>query len=235
MGGDPVRYYPDDVFRFGDEVTPTEKLVLIALAAYGERIHPGQDSLAKRTGFHQDTVSRAVASLRRKGFVTTSGTGKSLTYELHLRRKSGGTSGAKSEDLRRKSGGPPAQDRRDPNTEVNTEPNPVPADAGRAGGRNPFDGIDPEIVIRVRRWHPRMTDGQIDELAVAQREGLAKRLAKFGRKDVRGWWKALVERWSRTGVPPYDALSGLIDELGADVRDPAALLAFRLGIGRVAA
>ena len=230
-----MRYYPDDVFRLGNEVTPTEKLVLIALAAYGERIHPGQDHLAERTGFHQDTVSRAVASLRRKGFVTTSGTGKSLTYALHLRRKSGGTSGAKAEDLRRKSGGPPAQDRRDPNTEVNTEPNPAPADAGRGGGRNPFDGIDPEIVVRIRRWHPRMSDVQVDELAAAQRGALEKRLTKLGCRDGRGWWKALVDRWSRTGIPPYDCLAASLEELGPDVHHPVAMVAFRLGIGRVAA
>lgn len=226
-----MRVYPDDVFRLGDAVTPTEKLVLIALAAYGERIHPSQRHLAAKTGYAEDTVSRAIVSLRRKGLLRTTGSGKSLTYELNLRLKSGGTSDFKSDDLRRRSGGPPTLKRRDPNTEGNTVLNPGPADAGR-GGVSPFDGIDPETVERVRRWHPR---DDVEELAAAQRGVLLRRLEELGCRDGRRWWKPLVERWSRTGVPPYDQLTAELEALGAGVRDPASLLAFRLGIGKVAA
>ena len=95
-----AKHHPGEIFALGASLTPTEKLVAIALADYGERIHPSQAHLSMKTGLHPDTVSKAICALRAKGIIETYGTGKALTYRLDLRFKTGGTSGFKPEHLR---------------------------------------------------------------------------------------------------------------------------------------
>ena len=137
-----AKHHPGEIFALGAALTPTEKLVAIALADYGERIHPSQAHIALKTGLHSDTVSATICSLRRKGIIETYGTGKALTYRLDLRSRTGGTSGFKPEHLRSTTGAPPVLNRRDPKHQVTTKEPPA-AVAAKGGVVSPWDGIDP--------------------------------------------------------------------------------------------
>ena len=78
---------PSDVWRLGEAVTPEEKLVLLALVDYGDRIHPSQGTLSLKTGYCIRTIRTIIASLRRKGLITTSQRGaKSLDYVVQIGR-----------------------------------------------------------------------------------------------------------------------------------------------------
>jgi hypothetical protein len=98
---------------------------------------------------------------------------------------------------------------------------------------SPWDGIDPEDVTKIRRWCPRDTD----TLCEAQRRVTLRKLADLGIRviDHARWWRRLGERWGQIGVPPYDQLALELQSIGPDVRDRVSVLAFRLGLGRVAA
>ena len=226
------KHHPGEIFALGTALTPTEKLVAIALADYGERIHPSQAHLSMKTGLHLDTVSKAICALRAKGIIETYGTGKALTYRLDLRSRTGGTSGFKPEHLRSTTGAPPVLNRRDPKHQVTTKEPPA-ADAAKGGVDSPWDGIDPEDVRKIRNWVPRGTD----ELCEAQRRVTLRKLADLGIRvtDHARWWRRLGERWGQIGVPPYDQLALELQSIGTDVRDRLSVLAFRLGLGRVAA
>jgi hypothetical protein len=97
---------------------------------------------------------------------------------------------------------------------------------------SPWDGIDPADVTKIRRWWPRDTD----TLCAAQRRVTLRKLAELGIRvsDHSRWWARLGEQWGNTGVPPYDQLATTLETI-TDARDRVALLAFRIGVGRVAA
>jgi hypothetical protein len=216
----------------GASLTPTEKLVAIALADYGERIHPSQAHIAMKTGLHLNTVSLTICSLRSKGIVKTYGNGKALTYRLDLHNTVGGTSTFKGEHLHNTVGAPPLLKGRDPIHQRTTKEPPA-ATAANGGVVSPWDGIDPEDVRKIRNWCPRDTD----TLCEAQRRVTLRKLADLGIRvtDHARWWRRLGERWGQIGVPPYDQLALELQSIGPDVRDRVSVLAFRLGLGRVAA
>lgn len=226
---------PSDVWKCR-ELDSDEKIVLLALLDYGERAYPRQETLAQKCGLCRRTCRRVVGRLRQRGYLATSSKGKALSYRVVLRGQGGrGRSATVAAEMGQGGRATAATVAAGSELSYGTSPPNYGTAKAVTGGGGPFHGIDPDMVVRIRRWHSRMSDSQVDELAVAQRSALSKRLAALGRKDVRGWWKALVDRWSRTGIPPYDCLAASLEELGADVRDPVALVAFRLGIGRVAA
>ena len=215
-----ARFYPDDVFRLGDCLNPAEKLVAIALASYGEKIHPSQAHLAIKTGYHPDTVSRIIVTLRKKGIVETFGCGKSLTYKLNLRSYAGGTSDRPSVDLRSSVGAPPIVDRRDPNTVLNPVPNQGAADAAQGGWEVP-DDVKARITIR----HPSVTDFVLEkQLTVVRRVLIQHGLTE---QEAKTEWQRLCLVWARTGNDAYDVLDREVKQLGG-ARDVRAVLLHRL-------
>lgn len=221
------------VFRLAPCLNSSELLVLLALADYGFRIFPSQKALSAKTRLHISTVKRAVASLRRKQVIRTEGHGKALTYVLHLAHAERGTSLTESEAVAHDERGGSSQRARDPNYQTNHQTNPLPADAGR-GVESPWDGIDPEDQRRIRRW---CGHHDADELCAAQRRVTLRRLGDLRLRvtDHGRWWTRLGAIWAESGVPPYQTLKAELDAIGPNVRDRTAVLAFRLGIGKVAA
>ena len=226
------KHHPGEIFALGAALTPTEKYVAIALADYGARIHPSLGHLHLKTGLHVNTLSRAICSLRAKGIVTTYGDGKALKYTLHLHLKGDATVTFKGTDHHLKGDGPSPLKGRDPIHQRTTKEPPA-ADAAKVGVVSPWDGIDPEDVRKIRNWVPR----GVDELCEAQRRVTLRKLADLGIRvtDHARWWRRLGERWGQIGVPPYDQLALELQSIGNDVRDRVSVLAFRLGLGRVAA
>lgn len=151
---------PSEVWRLGDSVTPTEKLVLLALVDYGARIHPSQGTLAVKTGLSVRTVGDTIASLRRKGLVTTVQRGaKSLSYSVVLKQPSSANSAehdrqplpSRSANFAEEVGN---HCRGILTSQRTSQPNPGAATAA-AGVESPWDGIDTEDQRRIRRWVPR--------------------------------------------------------------------------------
>jgi hypothetical protein len=221
------------VFRLAPCLSSDELLVLLALADYGDRIFPSQAALAAKTRLHISTVKRALTGLRSKQVVTAKGYGKALTYMLHLAHAERGTSLTQSEVVAQAERGGRSHRARDPNTQTNYQPNPPPAEAGRGVAASPWEGIPEDAIRRIRRWVPEGAD----ELCAAQRRVTERRLLELGvaRDQLGRWWSRLGDRWGDTGVPPYDNLATTLDGIGGDVRDRLAVLAFRIGVGRVAA
>lgn len=221
------------VFRLAPCLNSEELLVLLALADYGDRIFPSQAALAAKTRLHISTVKRALASLRGKEVVRSKGYGKALTYVLHLAHAERGTSLTESEVVAQAERGGRSHRARDPNTQTNHQTNPLPADAGM-GVESPWDGIDPEDQRRIRRWCGRH---DADELCAAQRRVTLRTLGDLRLRvtDHGRWWTRLGAVWAETGVAPYQTLKAELDAIGPNVRDRTAVLAFRLGIGKVAA
>lgn len=66
------------------DLTPTERLTLLALAACHHhltgRCTPSQSRLAMMTGFNERTIRRAIASLERAGLIVV--TSRPRSYEL---------------------------------------------------------------------------------------------------------------------------------------------------------
>ena len=221
------------VFRLAPCLSSDELLVLLALADYGDRIFPSQAALAAKTRLHISTVKRALTGLRSKQIVTAKGYGKALTYMLHLAHAERGTSLTQSEVVAQAERGGRSHRARDPNTQTNYQPNPPPAEAGRGVAASPWEGIPEDAIRRIRRWVPEGAD----ELCAAQRRVTERRLLELGvaRDQLGRWWSRLGDRWGDTGVPPYDNLATTLDGIGGEVRDRLAVLAFRIGVGRVAA
>ena len=221
------------VFRLAPCLTSDELLVLLALADYGDRIFPSQAALAAKTRLHISTVKRALTGLRSKQVVTAKGYGKALTYMLHLAHAERGTSLTQSEVVAQAERGGRSHRARDPNTQTNYQPNPPPAEAGRGVAASPWEGIPEDAIRRIRRWVPEGAD----QLCAAQRRVTERRLLELGvaRDQLGRWWSRLGDRWGDTGVPPYDNLATTLDGIGGEVRDRLAVLAFRIGVGRVAA
>ena len=207
--------------------------MLLALADYGDRIFPSQAALAAKTRLHISTVKRALTGLRSKQVVTAKGYGKALTYMLHLAHAERGTSLTQSEVVAQAERGGRSHRARDPNTQTNYQPNPPPAEAGRGVAASPWEGIPEDAIRRIRRWVPEGAD----QLCAAQRRVTERRLLELGvaRDQLGRWWSRLGDRWGDTGVPPYDNLATTLDGIGGEVRDRLAVLAFRIGVGRVAA
>jgi hypothetical protein len=221
------------VFRLAPCLSSDELLVLLALADYGDRIFPSQAALAAKTRLHISTVKRALTGLRSKQVVTAKGYGKALTYMLHLAHAERGTSLTQSEVVAQAERGGRSHRARDPNTQINYQPNPPPAEAGRGVAASPWEGIPEDAICRIRRWVPEGAD----QLCAAQRRVTERRLLELGvaRDQLGRWWSRLGDRWGDTGVPPYDNLATTLDGIGGEVRDRLAVLAFRIGVGRVAA
>ena len=230
---------PSDVFRLGDALTPEEKLVLLALIDYGARIYPSQGTLALKTGYCVRTIRTVVKALREKGILTTSQRGaKALTYSVtinpvHEARDAALGRHAVQRNAARDAaqcGMPCSGIRTSQGTSQGTK---APATAGKGGEASPWDGIDQEDQRKIRNWVPR----GVDELCEAQRRVTLRKLADLGIRvtDHARWWRRLGERWGQIGVPPYDQLALELQSIGTDVRDRVSVLAFRLGLGRVAA
>lgn len=204
----------------------------IALADYGERIHPSLAHLCAKTGLHRNTLSRAICSMRAKGVVRTYGTGKALTYTLDMHFKGDATVPFKVTHRTLKGDAPSPLKVRDPNYQRTTKEPPA-ADAANGGVVSPWDGIDQDDVRKIRNWHPR---ADVEALCAAQRRVTLRKLAELGIRvsDHGRWWARLGEQWGEIGVPPYDQLATALDSI-TDARDRVALLAFRVGVGRVAA
>lgn len=229
---------PSDVFRLGDALTPEEKLVLLALIDYGARIYPSQGTLAVKTGYCVRTIRTVVKALREKGILTTSQSGsKALTYSVVLDPVHEARDAAVGRHAVQRNAARDAARCGMPCSGIITsqgtnQPNQAPATAGKGGVASPWDGIDPEHVRKIRNWVPR----GVDELCEAQRRVTLRKLAELGVRvlDHARWWARLGEQWGNTGVPPYDQLATALDSI-TDARDRVALLAFRVGVGRVAA
>jgi hypothetical protein len=213
-------------------LSPTEKYVMIALADYGQRIHPSLAHLSAKTGLHPNTLSRAIVSLRAKGFLSTRGTGKALNYVLHPHHNGDATVTFKGMHRHHNGDAPSPLKGRDPNYQRTTK-EPRTADAVSGVVASSWDGIDPDDCRRIRNWHPR---GDADALCAAQRRVTFRKLAELGVRvtDHARWWHQLGKEWARIGVPPYDQLATALESLG-EVRDRVSVLAFRIGLGKVAA
>ena len=230
---------PSDVFRLGEALTPEEKLVLLALIDYGARIYPSQGTLALKTGYCVRTIRTVVKALREKGVIQTSQRGaKALTYSVVLDHVHAARDAAVGRHA------VPINAARDAavcgkrcsgilTSQGTSQPNQAPATAGKGGEASPWDGIDQEDQRKIRRWCPRDTD----TLCEAQRRVTLRKLADLGIRvtDHARWWRRLGERWGQIGVPPYDQLALELQSIGPDVRDRVSVLAFRVGLGRVAA
>lgn len=221
-----------DIFRLAPCLTSEELLVLLALADYGARIFPSQAALAAKTRLHISTVKRTLATLRTKEIVFSKGWGKALTYRLDLAQAERGRSLTGSEVVAHTERGGRSQGARDPNYQIKP-PNQPSAATAAAGVASPWEGIAEDAIRRIRRWVP----VGADELCAAQRRVVERRLRELGvpADQAPRWWSRLGDKWGDSGVPPYDTMAQTLDGIGAEVRDRVAVLAFRLGIGRVAA
>src|SRR5690349_693419 len=69
-----IRHANADVVGDKAKLTPTERLVALCLSEYmdwytGGSAYPGAARLARDTGLHAQTVKKALASLKRKGWI----------------------------------------------------------------------------------------------------------------------------------------------------------------------
>ena len=212
-----AKHHPSDVFRLGDALTPAEKLVAIALADYGAKIHPSHARLAVKTGFDRSTIVRVVESLRRKGVIRTKGSGKALTYTLHLSHHATAGCCTMQQVVSHDATGGVAPCNRDPNYQSNPQPNPGAADAAAGGWEVPED-----VQGRIRIRDPR---ADMD----AQRRVCAKVMIQHGltEDEARRAWRDLCLGWARTGNNAYDLLNREVQQLGG-ARDVRAVLLHRL-------
>jgi biotin operon repressor len=220
-----------DVFKLA--IGPLEKLVLLALLDYGNRAFPRQETLATKASISRSAVQRAVRNLREAGYVTTTSRGKALCYRLCCVPQT-----QHDASNRRRRCVPQTQEMRPIDAGILTNPfnesiQPGAADAARVV-ESPWDGIDPEDERRIRRWCGRH-DAEV--LCQKQRGVTLRRLGELCVRvsDHARWWTRLGAIWAETGVPPYQTLKAELDAIGPDARDRLAVLAFRIGVGRVAA
>ena len=197
---------PSEVWDVDPEADATELFVLCALVDYGARAFPKQDTLAKKLRLSQRTVNAAIGRLRARGLVTTKGTGKALTYTVHLRKNCLGTY-ANSAQVLRKNCVPATQKlRRDPNESIQLA--------------QPTSGaVDQDIIDRIRmRDHRATPDDQFRVVfGLAMGTGVSQ-------GEATRWIQLLFLEWARTGT---DALAGHREAmLGA--RDEAAIIRHRI-------
>lgn len=84
LGKDMARLRPSDIWATVQDLSAGELLVILALADYGEVAYPSQKKLAAKCRMARTTVNTIISNLRNRGILTTKGTGKSLTYTIHL-------------------------------------------------------------------------------------------------------------------------------------------------------
>jgi biotin operon repressor len=216
-----AKHLPSDVWRCGS-LDGIQKLVLLAILDYGRVAYPRQAVLAAKCGISRSTCQRALDQLRASGVLTTSSRGKALVYQVNLtgeyRHQDDASTGIKmmqGSEL----------------VQGTNQPNPGAAEAAKGVVVSAWDGIDPEDRRRILR-HPH--GGEDIE---AKHRVVLRELAKLGVRESEfpRWWRQLGKRWGDTGVEPYSTIAAELEEIGADVRDRAAVLAFRLGVGRAAA
>ena len=223
---------PSDVWRLGDAVTPEEKLVLLALVDYGTRIHPSQGTLALKTGFCIRTIRTIVASLRRKGLISTSQRGaKSLDYVVRLERPECGKpcrvdaanrAGVTGQAVPINEAGDAAQCgkpcRGILTSQGTSQPNQPPA--------TPSGGVGWQV-----SWEVRTRIALVDRHADVDRNVgvLAKQLVSEGFEptEVRAWVDALCASWARTGQDAYSTYVGRTQGLDG-ARDRRAVIRSRL-------
>lgn len=214
---------PSDIWRLGDAVTPTEKLLLLALVDYGAKIHPSQGTLAIKTGLSVRTVGEAIASLRRKGLVATLQRGaKSLSYTVTLTPpRSADIAEHARQPLPRRSANSAEQVgnhcRGILTSQRTNQPNQQPAGAGSGGW-----GVNQELGNRIRQRDPRADFDAQERVCrrVMAQHGLTMPEAQWA-------WGVFCDVWARTGNAAYDTLSKVtIDLTGA--RDVRALVLHRI-------
>ena len=206
-----------DVFRLAPCLTSEELLVLLALADYGTRIFPSQAALAAKTRLSKRTVSRAVSSLRTKRVIATQSWGKALQYRLDLCQRGVGTDASVASVVRQPDVGPTPAWRRDPNSQINSQPNPGAADAA-AGGWEVPDGVG----NRIRARDPRAD-------IPAQAKVCRRVMAQHGLtlEEAQRAWLVLCDHWARTGNAAYDTLNRLTVAMDG-ARDVRAVLLHKL-------
>lgn len=197
---------PSEVWDVDPEADATELFVLCALVDYGARAFPKQDTLAKKLRLSQRTVNAAIGRLRARGLITTKGTGKALTYTVHL-RKNCVPGYANSAQVLRKNCVPATQNlRRDPNQPIElTQPT--------------SGAVDQDIIDRIR-----IRDRRADldaQWTVVLRLALGTGVTE---PEAQRWWRWLCLNWARTGV---DALQGHREAM-VGARDEAAVIRHRL-------
>lgn len=206
---------------WGAPLPHRQKIVLLALLRYGKRAFPKQGTLAEVCGMGQRTVCRIVDELRQAGWITTRGTGKSLTYLVAEPRQTGVATCAKlAQEVRHRGVAATPNWRRDPNPISNPIPNPTPATP--AGG---WVGVDSDTVEAIRA-----RDNEADARVEGQRKGVLLRLLanKVTQPDeVAGVWRYLVGEWAATGRRPFEALEALLADC-AGARDTRRVLLYRL-------
>jgi hypothetical protein len=193
-----ARLLPSDVFRLGDALDPFEKLVALALIDYGPRAFPKQQTLAVKCGLSVRTVQRCLDSLREKGLLTTSSTGKALTYVLEMRPTDASCCATQTHLMRPTDASDASHRRRDPKESNGTrEPNQAPAPPAAGWG-----GVPESLQEAIRRRDP-----GADLVASAQRAVVSQILASVGitaDRDHADAWRLLCQAWAATGHRPYD-------------------------------
>jgi DNA-binding MarR family transcriptional regulator len=214
---------PSDIWRLGSAVTPTEKLLLLALVDYGAKIHPSQGTLALKTGLSVRTVGDTIASLRRKGLVSTLQRGaKAMSYTVTL-------TPPRSADI--------AEHDRQPlprrsaviaetigngcrgilTSQGTSQPNQGPADAGTGGWE-----VSLELRNRITARDPR---ADFDAQAKVCRRIMAQHGLTLD--EAQRSWLALCAAWANTGNNAYELLAKATLNM-ADARSPRSLLLHRL-------
>lgn len=220
-----ARPLPSDVWRLGPALDAAEKLLVLALLDYGPRAFPAQQTLAVKTGLSRRTVQRCLDSLREKGVVTTSSTGKALTYVIDLRpemrHRDASCCVTVAQEMRQPDASDASQWRRDPNESNGTSPsNQQPAPAGSGWG-----GIPEDVRDAIRR-----RDHGADIVVDAQRRIVTQQLASVGiTADLDVWhaWRLLCKVWGSTGRRPYDTVQGALARLDG-AKDVRSVVMYRL-------
>jgi biotin operon repressor len=197
-----ARLLPSDVFRIGDALDPLEKLVTLALIDYGPRAFPAQQTLAVKCGLSRRCVQNVLERLRQKGVVTTSSTGKALTYVINLgpevRTTCAPCCAPRAQEMRTTCASDAHHVRRDPKERNGTrEPNQAPAPPAAGWG-----GVPESLQEAIRRRDP-----GADLVASAQRAVVSQILASVGitaDRDHADAWRLLCQAWAATGHRPYD-------------------------------
>jgi len=220
-----ARPLPSDVFRLGDALDPLEKLVTLALLDYGPRAFPAQQTLAVKCGLSRRCIQNVLERLRQKGVVTTSSTGKALTYVIDLRPEMRTTCAPccapRAQEMRTACASDAHHVRRDPNESNGTSP-PNPERATPAGW---WGGIPSDLRDTIRR-----RDDGADLVVAGQLRVVTQQLAGVGitaEADIGHAWRLLCKVWATVGRRPYDTVQAALSRLDG-AKDVRALVMYRL-------
>ena len=197
---------PSEVWDVDPQADATELFVLCALVDYGSRAFPKQETLARKLRLSERTVNAAIGRLRSRGLISTKGTGKALTYTVHLRKNCGACTAKTAEENRKNCGAAPQKLRRDPNESIQLA--------------QPTSGaVDQDIIDRIRMRDHRATPD--DQYRVVFGLAIGTGVSET---EANRWIQLLFLNWARTGT---DALAGHREAmLGA--RDEAAIIRHRI-------